>query len=165
MPGIKNKYLQHIDNQKHSERSPDHTRQQKIKCAGFIGPEAKSGLKITVDRSQIQPVVEWQQNGCNHCITKHIAKYNHHIRKSGGTHPAGNRHECDPRHGGADHAICHDEPRRCLIADEKASVGRFACSKPCNDKQDGSVGEETKEYDGGIQGREGLEPGGEMVGC
>lgn len=73
-----------------------------------VFPEAL--LEITVNRYDIEPVIERNQNISNYKIPEQVSENNLHIAKLGTLHPSGNGNKRNSRKRCADHTKSHYIP-------------------------------------------------------
>ena len=138
---IEHKALQNHTDHIEAHRRPRHLRQEEEGGARAIGTEAKPLSEITVDSSEIEPVIEGQQQECHRHIAQDEAQAGLHISHIYLQHHAWHRNQRDTTDGGTHHAIGHHQPGRTSVAAiEGLVVGMSSCGEPAEKQEEAEIG-------------------------
>jgi len=147
MPCIENQFLKN-EGHKVQPRCCSHNLRQKEKprprLIRFI---TVAPVKKTVNRGQIQPIIERQQDIGDNQITGKKTQHHLHIGHVGMPHPARYGDKCNARYGCSHHGKGHQIPWRLLVSAKKSIVVRtFTAGQVRNQHQYAEINGNDNQY-------------------
>ena len=110
VPAIEDKDLQHKDNQIHTQRRTQQSRQEEEQCPRLVRFVADALAEVFVDGGHIKPVIERQQQQPDDDVAEDVAEDHSQVGELGSINVAGHRHERHARQRTANHAVSHHKP-------------------------------------------------------
>jgi hypothetical protein len=134
--------LQDVDDQVQAGGGAEQARQDEEGGPALVGAAPEADVQIVVDRGQLEPVVQRQQDVGDGDVADHVADQDLAVAEAVVTDRAGHADEGGARQGGADHAEGDQHPVAALVTDKETVVVGVAGSGPGDPEQQGEVGDQ-----------------------
>lgn len=118
--------LQDIHHQVQARRRADQPRQDKKPGTALVGPFAEAHVEIGINRRQLQPVIQRQQDVRDGNVADDVADQNLSVAKPIAPDRTGHADKGHAGQGRPDHPEGHEHPVGAFVTDKKTVVGGIA---------------------------------------